>query len=238
MIAFWLSLAACGAQAYPVDVPPSPLWGAWEMTPEDLALRRVAHADPLGQDADCPLAIEFFEDWTAEANWVNDDHPCDFARMSFREDLSHEPKSVDIGGQLQTCIFRMQGHDAVELACDEGTILPRDFLYARTLHRVHAQEVHGLPVLAGTWTGPAFYGEPAVLRIDPDGSVSWDGVRGQVRVAQSTIDVTLPSGHEKCRYRAIEKRLTLRCRPADEGYPETMLDLEGAAVMQTVVYRR
>jgi len=232
-----LILSACAGQAYPVDAPPSPLLGAWEMTAEDLAARRQAHADPIGQDYDCPMALELFEDWTVEANWVNAEHPCDFARMPYREDLSRDPKSLEIGGQLQSCIFRIEG-DSVELACDDGTILPRDFLYARTLHRVHAREVTGLAALVGTWTGPAFYGEPAVIRIDADGAVSWDGVRGTVEVQHRTMDVSLPSGKQKCRYRALENRLTLHCRDADEGYPNSMLDRSGAHVMRTTVYQK
>ena len=137
MRAALLFLAGCGAQAYPVDAPPSPLLGAWEMTPEDLAARRQTRADPMLEDADCPMSLEFFEDWTVEANWVNREHPCDFARMPFREQTGSDPKRLEIGGELQICIFRIEGED-LELACDEGDVLPTDFLYSRSLHRVRA----------------------------------------------------------------------------------------------------
>jgi hypothetical protein len=232
-----LALAACAGQAYPDSVDPSPLVGAWEMTPEDLAARREVTADPWEYASACVLEMEFFEDGTVETNWVNREHPCDFVRMAFRDDPARTPRSLEIGGALQACIYEVEG-GALRLACDQGTILPRDLLYALRLVPVRVEERRGPDALTGTWLGPAFGESARTVEIAADGSLRWDDVRGRIEVRGRRVDLALPDGARKCRYRATAERLTLHCRPADEGYPETMFDRGGANVLRTTVLRR
>ncbi len=230
-------LAACAGQAYPDTVDPSPLLGAWKMTPEDLAARREVTADPWEFASACVLEMEFFEDGTVETNWVNREHPCDFVRMPFKDDAGRTPKSLEVGGAIQSCIWEIE-QGALRLACDQGTILPRDFLYALRLAPVRTREVRGAEALVGRWRGPAFGGQVGIIDVSADGSLRWDDVRGRIEIRGQTVDVTVPDGARKCRYRATAERLTLHCRPAEEGYPIAMFDRGGANVLRTTVFRR
>ena len=233
-VALWV-LAACaacggaGAQAGARSVAtPSrdPLVGAW-----------WGRIDLAGNDENCPLEVEIFDDGTAEANFLSDDRPaaiCSFGRgLALREESAAGPV-VHLGGELGACLWRREA-EALRLSCGDHDRPPATFEDSIVLHRRVVHERHGLAALVGRWGAPSFWGGADVLTISADGSASLGEQRGRVDdVGADGLRLRLGQIDSRCLVRATDDRLSLRCGARGAQAPASFV----APGQPTLVFRR
>jgi hypothetical protein len=222
------ALAGCGAAAPKVEGPAAELVGAW--ISDGLQERR---------GDECPWIVEVFADGSLETNQLSDDrgNRCAFSRVPYEIDAESDPPVLQVGGQMSRCLFQRDGA-RLKLVCeDHGTpsdVQPEDWFVFEPFEVERETTIEGL---VGTWSAGTFWGSPLVATVDERGAmtpcveegeqVGPDDTTTLEIVTEDRIVARREDRVEHCLFRATRHRLTLRCQPADSGWPTAIFDPSG-----------
>jgi len=224
--AAWLLLltaatAACGMAFTPSDTAlftpaPESVLRAWKST---------SYQQVLGTP--CPWIIEFFEDGSAETNYLNDDRGklCMFARVPFEHLPDEDPPQLHISGQISHCLYRIRD-ERLQLACDDHSVPSAAKAKWIEFAPLKVKRGHRLADLEGTWLPPLFFGGRDRMVIGKRGELDVGGDQGKVEIVGKDRLLLKGRGHdERCLFRVTANRLTLRCRPVSDDWPEGVYPL-------------